>query len=85
MLQIRLQFEEEAFELLEVLDHLVFLAGFFTLLQEFAGAFNGELSPAEQVVDQLEVLDIGRLEEAVALAVLAGFDDVEFIFPVADE
>ena len=67
------------------LDDGEFFFGRLVFLQVILGAFNGELAAAEQVVDQHEVLDIHGTEKTVALPVLAGLQDIEFRFPVADQ
>ena len=63
----------------------MFFPGLLIFFDKILRAFNGELAPAQKVMNKLKIFYINRLEESISLAVLARFNDVEFILTVANE
>ena len=60
-----LYFQQEVPELLQRTDHLIPFLSLAVALEVVLRPFDGEFAAAQQVVDQLQVFDIGGLEEPV--------------------
>lgn len=84
-LKLRFPLYEERLYLLEALDDFEAVFGLLVLFEEFLGAFDGVFFLAEEVVDEMEILDIDGAEVAVAFFVLFGLKDVELSLPEAEE
>ena len=78
-------FQEEAFDLFQRLDHGEFFFCLLVLFEIIFSAFNSEFSAAEEIIYQNQVLYIYGPEKAVTFSILAGLKYIEFNFPVADQ
>jgi hypothetical protein len=64
------------------LNELKALLRFFVPFQEVFGTFNSKLAPAQQIMDQLKILNVHGPKVPIAFPVLTRLQNVELCFPV---